>query len=368
MSFRKTVSWIFFPITMWYGVGVSIRNLMYNIGIKKQVAPPVTTIGVGNLCAGGAGKTPHVEYLLRLLADKCPTAMLSRGYRRNSSGFQLDDGSHSFPKLGDEPAMIASKFPNVQVAVCEKRLVGVQKLLAQERAPKLIVLDDIYQHRQIKPTINILLTEYKHPFFADHVMPFGDLREHRTARFRANIVVVTKTPADLNPIERHNIANQLDLQPYQKVFFSYIHYGDPVPLMGGSPLPLSSLENALVVTGIADPEPMIQHVSQHCQVTPIKYADHHNFTASDIKHIRRAFDQQVPGDRKVILTTEKDAVRLRELASKDLLAGMPIYYMPIEVRFHSNKEYDFDETIQKIVLENNLFQEKVKSTPLINKF
>lgn len=353
---------------MWYGVGVSIRNLMYNVGLKKQVAPPITTIGVGNLCAGGSGKTPHVEYLLRLLSDKFPTAMVSRGYRRSSSGFQLDDGSHSVSKLGDEPAMIASKFPKVHVAVCEKRLVGVQKLLSQDRVPRLIVLDDVYQHRQIKPTINILLTEYGHPLYRDMVMPFGNLREHRTSRFRANIVIVTKTPPDLNPIERHNVANQLDLQPYQKVFFSYLHYSDPVPLMGGGALPLSTLEGALVVTGIANPEPMLQHVGDHCKYTHLKYADHHNFGASDIKHIRRSFEHQVSGDRKVILTTEKDAVRLRELAGKDLLAGLPIYYLPIEVRFHPNKEYDFDETIQKIVFENNLFQEKVKSTPLINKF
>lgn len=363
MSFRSTISWILFPLTMWYGMGVRFRNFLFNIGIKKQVAPPVTTIGVGNICVGGAGKTPHVEYLLRLLSDQYPTALLSRGYHRSTSGFQVDDGTHSATKLGDEPAMIATKFPHVQVAVCEKRLTGVSKLLAQEKAPRLIVLDDAFQHRYVKPTINILLTEYGHPYFADHVMPYGNLREPRSARFRANIVIVTKSPENLNPIERHSFINQLDLQPYQKVFFSYIHYCNPQPLMGGASLPLSSLDSALIVTGIANPDPMVAHVKGHCQTQHLRFADHHNFSANDIKHIRKQFDQ-LQGERKVILTTEKDAARLRLLADKDLLNGLPIYSLPIEVRIHENKEYNLDETIQKIVLENNLFQEKMKKTPL----
>ena len=366
MSFRRTISWVFFPFTMWYGVGVGLRNMMFNMGLKKQEAPSVTTIGVGNICAGGSGKTPHVEYLLRLLSDTHRTAFLSRGYRRSTSGFQLDDGTHNAAKLGDEPAMVASKFPNVQVAVCEKRLQGVQKLMSSENAPELIVLDDAYQHRYIKPTINILLTEYSRPFYEDHIMPYGNLRESRKARFRANIVVVTKSPENLNPVERHNIVNQLDLEPYQKVFFSYIHYLDPLPLMGGTPVPLDTLDAALVVTGIANPEPMQQYVSQHCKTETNRYADHHSFSNSDLKHIRKQFDQ-LGGDRKVIIITEKDAARLRLLADKDAMAGLPIYYLPIEVRIHPNKEYDFDETIQKIVHDNALFQEKMKATPLMHK-
>lgn len=366
MSFRKTVSWIFFPITMWYSIGVGLRNLLFNMGVKKQVAPPVTTIGVGNICAGGAGKTPHVEYLLRLLSGSHNTALLSRGYRRSTSGYQLDDGSHNAAKLGDEPAMIARKFPGVRVAVCEKRLQGVQKLLNGDNPPQLIVLDDSYQHRYIKPTINILLTEYDRPFYKDHIMPYGNLRESRKARFRANIIVVTKSPEKLNPVDRHNIVNLLDLEPYQKVFFSYVHYCDPLPLMGGTPVPLNTLDGALVVTGIANPEPMLRHVKEQCTMSSLKFADHHNYSVSDLKHIRKMFDQ-LNGERKAIITTEKDAARLRLLIDKDAMAGLPIYYLPIEVRIHPNKEYDFDETIQKIVHENSLFQEKMKKTPLINK-
>lgn len=344
---------------MWYAVGVWFRNLLFDLGIKRQVAPSVTTIGVGNLCAGGAGKTPHVEYLLRLLSEQYPTALLSRGYRRRSSGFVLDDGSHNASRLGDEPAMIAAKYPNVQVAVCEKRVTGVQKLLSSQNPPKVVVLDDSYQHRYIKPTINILLTEYGRPYFSDHILPFGDLREGRRGRYRANIVVVTKSPQSLNPIDKHNIISRLNLKPFQKVFFSYIHYCDPLPLMGDVPVPLPTVESVLLVTGIADPEPMLQYVKGFCQVSSIRFGDHHRFSVADLRRIRRAF-VQMDGDRKFILTTEKDAARLRELADKEAMTGLPIYYLPIEVRIHQNKDMSFDQTVQTIVHDNILFQERMQ--------
>ena len=360
MSFRKTVSCLLFPLTMWYAVGVWFRNLLFDLGIKRQVSPSITTIGVGNICAGGAGKTPHVEYLLRLLSDQYPTALLSRGYHRKSHGFVLDDGSHSASRLGDEPAMVATKFPNVQVAVCEKRVTGVEKLLQQPKPPKVIVLDDVYQHRYIKPTINILLTEYGKPYSNDHILPFGNLREGRRARYRANIVVVTKSPQSLNPVDKHNIVNRLKLKPFQKVFFSYIHYCDPLPLTGSAPLPLQTVESVLLVTGIADPEPMRQYVSRFCEVSTIHFADHHRFTAADIRRIRRAY-VQINSARKLILTTEKDAARLRELVDHEVMSGLPIYYLPIEVRIHQNNDMSFDQTVKTIVHDNSLFQERMRN-------
>lgn len=365
--FRKIISWCLFPLTMWYAIGVWFRNLMFNIGLKHQETPPVTTIGVGNIRVGGAGKTPHVEYLLRLLADQCNTAMLSRGYHRKSRGYVVDEGEHSVAQLGDEPAMIAQKFPHVTVAVCEKRLEGVHRLLERENPPQVVVLDDSFQHRYIKPTINILLTEYGNPYFNDRILPFGNLRESRRARYRANIIVVTKSPEQLNSIERHNIITQLKLEPYQKVFFSSILYKEPLPLMGGNPLPLKTLDGVLVLSGISNPEPMMQYVAGQCPASLLKYSDHHRYTVSDLKHIRKTFELQVKGDRRIILTTEKDAVRLRQLADKEAMAGLPIYYLPIEVRIQPNKEYDFDETVQKIVHDNNLFQDKIKTTPLMKK-
>ena len=360
MSFRTTISWLLFPLTMWYAVGTWFRNLLFDIGLKKQHAPHVTTIGVGNICAGGTGKTPHAEYLLQMLSDRYRTAMLSRGYKRKSSGFVLDDGSHLASRLGDEPAMVAYKHPKVQVAVCEKRVVGIGKLMEQSK-PQVVVLDDVFQHRHIKPTISILLTEYGNPFYRDHVMPYGNLRESRSARYRANIVIVTKSPAQLNPIDRHNIVQELGLRPFQKVFFSTIRYCDPVPLLGGKSLPLTDFDHVLLVTGIAHPESLQQHVAQSCQVTSLTFNDHHNYSNGDIKRIRKAFDQ-MPGSRKVILTTEKDAARLREMAGREVMAGLPIYALPIAVEILPNKDYDFDQTILNLVNDNILFLDKMSKT------
>ena len=375
MSFRTTISYVFWPLTMWYAVGVGVRNLLYSLGLKRQHAPHITTIGVGNLCVGGSGKTPMVEYLLQLLADRYPTAMLSRGYKRKSKGFLLDDGSHNADLLGDEPAMLAAKFPQVQVAVCEKRVEGVRRLLerpepqededasdnpeSQEKPefpplPKLIILDDVYQHRAIKPSVNILLTEYRHPFFRDHILPYGSLREFRNGRNRANIVIVTKCPARLNPVDKHNIVNDLRLANYQKVFFSYLEYGT-LQRLDGQPvdIDLHHMDHVLAVTGIAHPESMIAHLRQSCKVQHLPFADHHPYTSRDIERIRAAYEA-LPGQRKVIITTEKDAIRLRGLAD-----ALPICVLPVKVVFHKEKDLDFNQVIDSAVRENISFLSKL---------
>lgn len=367
MSFRTLISYVLWPLTMWYAVVVKVRNILYALGLRRQETPHITTIGVGNLCTGGSGKTPHVEYLLRLLADHYDAAMLSRGYKRKSKGFVLDDGTHSVAILGDEPAMIARKFPDVRVAVCEKRVEGVRQLMAQERveqqgdeevhismAPQLIVLDDVYQHRSIKPSINILLTEYGHPFFKDHILPYGNLREFRSARYRANIVIVTKCPAQLNPIERHNIVSDLRLLSYQKVFFSYLKYG-PLQTLDGHPanIDLKHTGNILCVTGIAHPEPMLVELRRSSKVHHMPFDDHHNFSARDIARIRDTF-AALQGSNKIIVTTEKDAMRLQGLVD-----GLPVYVLPVEVAFHKENDKDFDALIEASVRENISFLGKL---------
>lgn len=357
MSFRTTISYVLFPLTMWYAVGVAVRNILYYFGIKRQSTPHITTIGVGNLSTGGTGKTPHVEYLLRLLADKYPTAVLSRGYRRKSKGFVQDDGEHDAAMLGDEPAMMASKFPQVKVAVCEKRVVGVKRLMEQSEEnvpPQLIILDDVFQHRAIKPSINILLTEYGHPFFNDHILPYGDLREFKSARSRANIVIVTKSPANLNPVDKHNIIHDLKLQNYQKVFFSYFKYGE-LQTLGGETvmIDLRHVDNILAVTGIARPEPMLAELRRSTKVQHLAFADHHEFTKRDVVRIKEAF-AALPGTNNIIVTTEKDAVRLRGLVD-----GLPVYVQPIEVAFHKENGIDFDQIIESSVRENISFLSKL---------
>lgn len=375
MSFRTTISWLLLPLTMWYAVGVAVRNLLYVLGLKRQQAPHITTIGVGNLSTGGSGKTPHVEYLLDLLSDRYRVAMLSRGYKRKSKGYVLDDGSHDPALLGDEPAMIARKHPQVQVAVCEKRLEGVKRLMEvpkipeepesqqspdksesskQPEPPQVIVLDDVFQHRRIKPSINLLLTEYQHPYYKDSILPYGNLREFRSGRHRASIVIVTKCPARFNPIEKHNIVHDLRLQNYQKVFFSYFEYGS-LQSLDGVPvdIDLHRLEQVLVVTGIAHPEPMLDEVRRHCKAQHLRFADHHPYSTRDIARISEAFES-LAGTRKIIITTEKDAIRLNGLTG-----NLPIYMLPIKVAFHPDGDMDFDKTIDSTVCENISFLSKL---------
>ena len=371
MSFRTTISWLLFPLTMWYAVGVAVRNFLFAVGIKRQQAPHITTIGVGNLATGGTGKTPHVEYLLDLLSDHYRIAMLSRGYKRQSKGFVADDGSHNAALLGDEAAMIAIKHPDVQVAVCEKRVEGVKRLMEQfvpsdesdqsdesdtqtPESPQLIVLDDVFQHRYIKPNINILLTEFHHPYYNDHILPYGNLREFRSARRFAGIVIVTKCPARLNPVDKHNIINDLRLENYQKVFFSYLQYGD-LQTLDGRPtdIDLRRMEQVLVVTGIAHPEPMIEEVKRSCKLQHLAFADHYQYTPRDVVRIADAY-KALPGQRKIIITTEKDAMRLRGLTG-----DLPVYVLPVKVAFHKNNDINFDQLIESSVRENISFLSKL---------
>ncbi|MBR6292366.1 MAG: tetraacyldisaccharide 4'-kinase [Bacteroidales bacterium] len=369
MSFRTTISYVLFPLTMWYAVGVAVRNLFYALGIKRSEAPHITTIGVGNLCTGGSGKTPQVEYLLRLLSKDYRVAMLSRGYKRKTKGYLLDDGAHDPQLLGDEPAMMAAKFPHVKVAVCENRVEGVKRLMEKPEivespdnpeqtevpeTPDVIVLDDVFQHRRIKPNINILLTEFRHPFFRDHILPYGNLREFRSGRYRASIVIVTKCPAMLNPVDKHNIIADLRLQNYQKVFFSYFKYGEIKSLDGRvADIDLHKLDGVLAVTGIAHPEPMIDEIKKSCRVQHLAFADHHNYSKRDIVRIREAFEA-IKGERKVILTTEKDAARLQGLTG-----DLPVFVLPVEVAFHKEKDLDFDQVIVSSVKENISFLSKL---------
>lgn len=357
MSARKTISYLLLPFTIWYAVGVCVRNILYGLGLKKQYAPHIATIGVGNLCIGGSGKTPHVEFLLSHLGDTYRTAMLSRGYRRRSKGYQLDDGGHDVARLGDEASMVAARFPNVQVAVCEDRLEGIEKLLEQpdESRPELVVLDDAFQHRRIKPNINILLTEYRHPFFNDRILPFGNLREFKSARHRASIIVVTKSPVVLNPVEKHNIIQDLKLQNYQKVFFSYLKYGDLTTLDGKKTnTDLRKIDHILLVTGIARSKPLLEELQKSCKVEHLAYPDHHDYSRRDIARIKDTF-QALPGKRKIIVTTAKDATKL-----KTLLQDLPTYVIPVEVAFHKETDISFDQCIAACVHENISFLSKLK--------
>lgn len=359
MSKRSTLSYLLFPFTMWYAVGVSFRNMLFGLGVKKQVAPHVTTISVGNLATGGTGKTPHVEYLLGLLSEEFPTALLSRGYKRKTSGYVLAGEAATADQIGDEPFMMHRKFPHVTTAVCEKRLEGIDHLMSLDNPPQLIVMDDAYQHRYVKPSINILLTEYQHPYFDDKILPYGNLREFKSARDRANIIIVTKSPEKINPIEKHNMLNSLKSKPYQKVFFSSIVYGQPCDVFGEGRLEVLP-PHVLLVTGIAHPQPMVEQVSRSSKVIHLPFTDHHDFSSADIEKIRSQFAQMPQGS--VVVTTEKDAARMQQ--HREQLTGLPIYYLPITVKVHNNNDIEFDQVILKAVRENTKFLEKLSNNPI----
>ena len=355
---RSVLAFLLFPLSIWYAVGVAFRNLAFAIGLKKEVSPHVTTISVGNLATGGTGKTPMVEHLVRLFADEFSVALLSRGYRRKTKGFVLADDQASAETIGDEPYMMHRKYPQVATSVCEKRVEGIRQLLSLQQPPQLVLLDDAFQHRYVKPTINILLTEYQAPYYRDRILPFGNLREFRSARSRANIVVVTKSPEKVNPIEKHLIIGSLGLKPYQKVFFSSIIYGTPLDLFAKTET--NYTPQVLLVTGIAHPQPMIDEVKRHAKVTHLPFADHHDFSPSDLERIRSAYAQLPQGS--MILTTEKDAARL--MPHREALNGLPVSYLPITVMVHPNGDIDFDQVLLKAVRENVQFLDKLHSNPM----
>lgn len=358
MKRRKVIAFCLFPLTMWYAIGVAIRNLLFAVGAKKEVSPRVVTIGVGNLSTGGTGKTPMVEHLVRTLDGEFRLALLSRGYKRKSKGFVLADADASAETVGDEPYMMHRKFPQVTTAVCEQRLVGLERLGQLDNAPQVVLLDDAFQHRHVKPSVNILLTEYQCPYYKDQILPFGNLREFRSGRSRANIVVVTKSPEKINPIERHLIIASLGLKPHQQVFFSSIVYGQPTRLTDGMAMDYSP--EVLLLTGIAHPRPMVDEVKRHCKVEHLRFADHHDFTADDLSRIREVYASLPQGS--MVLTTEKDAARLRQHMSD--LSDITVCYLPIEVKVHPNGEIDFDQMVLKAVRENVLFLDKLHRNPL----
>lgn len=331
------------PLTMWYAVVVALRNLLFDWGWKQSVKPDVPTIGVGNLRMGGTGKTPHTEYLIRLLSSH-HIALLSRGYGRQSKGFLLADAQSTAVTIGDEPAMMKAKFPDLTVAVCEDRVEGIRRLMQLPQPPRLVLLDDVYQHRHLKPSLSILLTEYGDPYFDDHILPFGNLREWRCGSRRADIVVVTKCPPLVSEQQRQAYRTKLKLQPHQLLHFSQIDYGQPLPLYGGADW--QPVKEVLLLTGIAHPAPLKRHLEKQCTVHHLAFPDHHDFSAADIKQIVTTFNG-IHETSKAIVTTEKDAMRLRVSTVAAQLSALPIYYIPITIRF--NDDAAIQSTIKKFV-------------------
>lgn len=332
---------ILFPFSILYGFITSIRNFLFDKGILKSYSFDLPIIAVGNLSMGGTGKTPQIEYLIRLLSPKYKVATLSRGYKRKSEGFVLADANANAEILGDEPFQFYQKFPNIQVAVDANRKNGIEQLLSKPEKPEIILLDDAYQHRKVKAGFYILLTAFGDIYAEDYILPTGNLRESRSGAQRADIVVVTKCPPNLSETEQLLIKNKLKLAKNQELYFSCIAYDDFI-YSENNKISLNEihLENKLLLAGIAKPEPFFKYL-KNTNDTCLTFPDHHHFSDNDIHEIKNK------AQNKIIITTEKDYVRL-----KGSLPSEQFFYLPIQSSFLSSPETsgeNFDKKIKNYV-------------------
>lgn len=322
------------PFSIIYGWILWARNMAYRFGLLKSISPRVKTIVVGNLSLGGTGKTPHLEYLLNLLKDK-NVAVLSRGYGRKTTGTLAVSPNSAVYDVGDEPLQMARNFPSKQVVVDELRVRGINKILDLQPNTDVILLDDALQHRQLKSRFNILLTTWDAPFFADHYLPAGNLRDHKIRAKDANLIIVTKCPETIHENERLRYIRKLSIYTLN-VFFDRINYTAITPLLSGQNQALIPKQKVLLITGIAKPEFLVQKVESEFEIAShFDYRDHYAFTEKDIERVRNFIGRFAPGEIAIV-TTEKDAMRLRSLTENTAHSPLPIYYWKIGIQFDQN--------------------------------
>ena len=354
-DFIKINKWLL-PLSWLYGMAVNLRNTMFSIGILKSRSFDVPVIAVGNITVGGSGKTPHVEYLIRLLKDTFHTAVLSRGYKRKSKGFVQATAKTTMPEIGDEPFQMKQKFPNVIVAVDKNRCHGIDTLVENDKDIDVVLLDDAFQHRYVKPGINILLVDYHRLIIYDKLLPAGRLREPLNGKDRADIVIVTKCPKDLKPMEYRVIMKAMSLYPYQQLFFTSIDYGELLPVFQETKeaLDLHHLKDysALLLTGIASHQQMTHDLQTLIpQLTPLAFGDHHVFSKKDVELINSTF-AALPSP-KLIITTEKDVTRLRLVEGLSEEVRQHLYALPITVCFLQEQAQMFNQQIIDYVHKNS---------------
>ena len=340
------------PISLLYHIVLSIRHKLYDWRILKSLRFEYPVIGVGNLNLGGTGKTPTVEYLIQLLKDNYHVATLSRGYGRKTKGFQRADHQSTHETVGDEPLQYFHKYPDVQVAVDEDRIEGVEKLIIGKDTPDVILLDDAFQHRRIKAGLNILLTEYQHLYCDDFLFPAGTLRDIRSAAKRAEIIVVSKTPKELDEGEKQHIINKLKPTEKQKVFFSTLEYEPLHPLNeAAKQFSAENADSVLAFCGIAKPKPFAEELKKHFKTVDfLHFADHHAYTENDVKTILKRYED-LDGEKKIIVTTQKDAARLTNSPYLCQFETAPLYDLPVSVRFFEQEK--FNEEILNYVRQNS---------------
>lgn len=344
---------ILLPISWLYGLGVWVRNKMFDWKILKSQSFELPIICIGNLTVGGTGKTPHTEYLIKLLKKDYQLAVISRGYKRKTKGYILADSNSTAEIIGDEPCQMKSKFPEISVAVDEKRCHAIETIIASEQKTDVILLDDAFQHRYVKAGLNILLTRYDRLFVNDALLPAGRLREHKNEKDRADIIIITKCPLDMNPIDYRIKINEIRPYPYQQVYFTIFQYGELKHITDeGLKRKIGSKDQIMILTGIANPEQMHAYIQKKSGKTEtMTFPDHHNFTKEDIAEIINRYGQ-TEGNDKYIVTTEKDATRLRLYRQELGNLFDKIYVLPVEVKFLLNQEEKFNQKIKDYVRKN----------------
>lgn len=334
-----------------------LRNKLYDRSFFPTTKPSIPSISVGNLSVGGTGKTPHIEFLINVLKNEFYIATLSRGYGRTSTGFVLADTQSTANDIGDEPMQFKKKFSGVRVAVDEKRCRGIEKLIANFPSLQAVLLDDAFQHRAVTPGISILLTDFSKLYSNDFVVPTGSLREFRSGAKRANIIIITKCPNVLLPIERKRLIDEIKPAPHQDVYFSSIKYGDFIPInIAKNPFTkeyyFERNYSILLLTGIANTSSLSYYLKDKIKnVTHLKFPDHHDFSKRDIEKIKSVFDA-ITATNKLILTTEKDAMRLKNTDFAKIFKDLPLFYIPIEIVFDDKDKQALSTQIQNYVRTN----------------
>lgn len=333
-----------YPLSLIYSFVLYIRHRLFDINLLRSKSFDIPIICVGNLSFGGTGKTPHTEYLIRLLSKNMKVAVLSRGYGRSTKGFVLAHEGVTHEEIGDEPLQYFTKFPDIIVAVDENRVEGVRRLMDMDIKPDVILLDDAFQHRRIKPGYNILLTDYHSLYSKDHLTPVGNLRDIKSEARRANVIIVTKCPVVIDPYTKRNIIESLKPKPYQKVLFSHISFDDLEPLNETAKAKdLTQCRSIFMFCGIANPYPLEDYLKRKTNtLSTIIFNDHHSFTKENINAILEGFNNVI-GKNKIAVTTEKDAMRLTN--SLNLFENIPLFSIPIKVRFHEDDGDIFNKEI-----------------------
>jgi len=358
MSFKsvwlRLLRLLLFPVAIVYGFFVKLRNYLFDKEIIKSTEFNFPVIAVGNLSVGGTGKSPMVEYLLHLLTTRFKIATLSRGYKRKTRGYILAAENTTAIDIGDEPMQFHLKFPQVSVAVGEERAIAIPQILFDRPDTDVIVMDDALQHRAVKAGFNILLTDFNNLFYKDYFLPTGNLRDSRCRYKKANIIVVTKCDPALTEENRLKITERIKPLQEQQVFFTTIGYGTPYHILSKQPYNLSKQTEVLLVCGIANPETLTKYIEgESAAVETIYYRDHYIFRIDDLKHIIHRFEKMT-SPQKIILVTEKDAVRLMKFEA--ILNDLPLYVLPIQTCFLFNESQKFNFAVEKFIDD---FKEKM---------